>query len=87
MGPRAFIAVAQAAGQPQIVLTAVPAERLWDDVFDFEFVENVTLLAETIAAPISSLLSHAIGDGAANVAGGHEISGSIKARLTASRNA
>ena len=83
----AFVAVAQAAGQPQIVFTAVRAERLWDDMFDFEFAENVTLLAEAIAAPVSSLLSHAIGDGAANVAGSHEVSGSISPRRTASRNA
>ena len=87
MGLSAFVAVAQAARQPQIVFTAVSAERLWNDVFDFEFAKNITLLAEAISAPVSGLLSYAIGDGAANVAGSHEVSGSISPRRTASRNA
>ena len=87
MGLRAFVAVAQAAGQLQIVFNVLPAERLWDDVFDFEFAQNVTLLAEAITAPVSGLPSDAIGDGAANVAGSHEVSGSINPRRTASRNA
>ena len=80
MGVSAFVAVAQAAGQPQIGCTAVPAEHLRDDVFDFEFAENVALLPQAITAPVSRLLSHAIDNGAASVARTHESSGSISPR-------
>ena len=83
----ALVAVAQTAGQPQILFIAVPACRLWDDVLDFQFTQDVALRAETIAASVSGLLPHTIGDGTANVSRSHETGGSISPRRTASRNA
>lgn len=84
---RSLVAVAQAAGQPQIVFIVVSAARLRDNVFDFEFTKNIALTAQAIAASVSGLLSQTLANGAANVAGSHGASGSISPRRTASLSA
>ena len=84
---RPLVAVAQAAGQPQIVFNIVSAARLRDDVINFELAENVALPAQAVATSVPGLLSHPLADGATNVAGSHGASGSISPRRTASLSA
>ena len=64
---RALIAVADPTGQPEVTLVAYSAPRPRDDVFHFEPAKDVALVAETVAATIACLLSHALTEGTAKV--------------------
>jgi hypothetical protein len=82
----ARIAVAQPAGQPQVLLVVTTAARRRDNVLDVQYAEHIALRTAAVAAAVTRLGSHPGADIVRN-GGAHGLSGSRKPRCTASRNA
>ena len=81
-----LMAIAEAAGQPKIVLGVAAVRGHGNDVFDFERCEHEVLWAKAITAPFPSAGANAVAHLVGNVAR-HGATGARNPRRTASRSA
>lgn len=78
-----LVAIAEAAGKPEVVFVVRTTECRWDDVFDFQWTEDQRLVAATVTATVPCLDTHTSADRGWNIPS-HGASGGRRPRRTAS---